>query len=191
MLAGHGVRLERVAEHHLPGLLRIARDADIWRYMMARVVTEADVEVWLRSAIRDDENERNLVWITCFDSGEVIGSTRLFDLDLTHRTAELGHTWLAAQWRGKGINPRTKYLQLTHAFEHLHLRRVALKTHHENLQSQHAMLKLGARYEGTFRNHMIMPDGSTRHSKWYSIVADEWPAVRDGLLKRIAAEPLS
>jgi N-acetyltransferase len=94
----------------------------------------------------------------------VIGSTRFADLDLHHRTAELGATWLAPSFHGAEVNPEAKLVQLTYAFETLNLRRVALKTHHENLPSQAAMRKLGAQYEGTFRNHFIMPDGPARHS---------------------------
>lgn len=82
--------------------------------------------------------------------------------------------------------PEAKLLQLTYAFEALNLNRVAFKTHHENLQSQAAIKKLGAVYEGTFRNHYVMPDGSLRNSVWFSITKDEWPEVRDGLKQRLA-----
>ncbi len=81
-------------------------------------------------------------------------------------------------------------MHFTHAFEALGLRRVALKTHHANLQSQRNILKLGATFEGTFRNHMVMPDGSTRHTMWYSIVAEDWPGVKAQLLERVALEPM-
>ena len=67
----------------------------------------------------------------------------------------------------------------------LGLNRVAFKTHHENLQSQAAMQKLGAVYEGTFRNHYVMPDGSLRHSVWFSITREEWPQVRSRLEERL------
>ena len=85
------------------------------------------------------------------------------------------------------MNPEAKLLQLTYAFETLHLRRVALKTHHENLQSQAAMRKLGAQYEGTFRNHLIMPDGSARHSVWFSITQEDWPQVKSSLEQRLSS----
>jgi RimJ/RimL family protein N-acetyltransferase len=91
-------------------------------------------------------------------------------------------------YQGSGANPEAKLLQLTYAFETLHLNRVALKTHHENLQSQAAMRKLGAQYEGTFRNHYLMPDGSQRHSVWFSITKEDWPQVKSNLEQRLASE---
>jgi RimJ/RimL family protein N-acetyltransferase len=131
-------------------------------------------------------------WVTILKSqspGEpdrVIGSTRYIDLDLQHRTVEIGHTWLSPNHHGAGVNPEAKLLQLAYAFETLNLRRVALKTHHENLQSQAAMRKLGAQYEGTFRNHYIMPDGTPRHSVWFSITQEDWPQVKSQLEQRLA-----
>ncbi|HEY9137118.1 MAG TPA: GNAT family protein, partial [Terriglobus sp.] len=128
-------------------------------------------------------------WVT-FVGDEAVGATRFLDMQRVHRTAEIGFTWLAQPWRSSGVNPRVKLLQLTYGFEQLGLRRIALKTHHDNVHSQNAMLKLGAQYEGTFRNHMIMPDGSTRHTKWYSITVEDWPEVKARLLERIAREPI-
>src|SRR6185437_11407218 len=115
----------------------------------------------------------------------VIGSTRFSELDFTHQTTELGHTWLTPELHGAGLNAEAKLLQLTYAFEDLKLRRVALKTHHENLQSQQAMRKIGAVEEGTFRNHFIMPDGSQRHSVWFSIIREEWPQTKSRLEARV------
>ena len=124
------------------------------------------------------------------EGAEVIGTTRFADLDRFHRRCELGWTWIAPRYCGSGVNVRMKLLQLRYAFETLGMRRVALKTHHANGRSQRAMLKLGAKFEGTFRNHMLMPDGSSRDTWWYSIVDAEWPAVKEHLLQRIAREPL-
>lgn len=73
---------------------------------------------------------------------------------------------------------------MTHAFETMKARRVELKTHHENLSSQRAMRAMGATEDGTFRNHMIQPDGSTRHSVWFSVIAEEWPAAKARLPQR-------
>ncbi len=190
VLEGFGVRMEPAGEQHIQALQATGVDPSIWRYMPLRVHTTDDVRAWVRDAVRQNASEAAQIWIIRLASGELIGSSRLFDLNWDHRTGELGFSWLAARYRGTGINPRVKLLQLTHAFEALDLRRVALKTHHENLQSQRGILKLGAKFEGTFRNHMVMPDGSTRHTVWYSIIAEEWPAVKQRLLERIATEPL-
>lgn len=190
MLDGYGVRLEPLSYSHLDALFRIAIEPSIWRYMNLRVESLADVTRLIESSLSDAAQGLIEPWMT-FVGHEAVGATRLLDIQRTHRTAEIGFTWLARPWRSSGVNPRVKLLQLTYAFETLKLRRVAMKTHHENTHSQNAMLKLGAQYEGTFRNHMIMPDGSTRHTKWYSMTDEEWSQVKDRLLRRIACEPIA
>jgi RimJ/RimL family protein N-acetyltransferase len=186
-LDGVRVRLEPIKETHLAGLEEIAYDERIWRYMTTRVKTRDDLRGWLEAALHDKAAGTSLPWVTILKSeGRVIGSTRFIDLDQRHRTTELGHTWLAPLYHGAGLNAEAKLLQLRYAFEELGLNRVALKTHHENLQSQAAMRKIGAVEEGTFRNHYVMPDGSTRHSVWFSIIREEWPQVRSLLEERVA-----
>jgi RimJ/RimL family protein N-acetyltransferase len=190
VLEGFGVRLEPINEQHIPALQAIAVEPSIWRYMPMRIETAGDLDALAHLAIAANSRDNAQVWVIRLATGEVIGSSRLFDLEPMHRTGEIGFSWLTAPHRGTGVNPRVKLLQLTHAFETLGLRRVALKTHHENLQSQQNILKLGAKFEGTFRNHMLMPDGTTRHTMWYSILDIEWPEVKERLLQRIAAQPL-
>jgi RimJ/RimL family protein N-acetyltransferase len=192
-LDGPHVRLEPLALEHLPALEAIAFDPAIWRYMLATIHTPADLRTWADSALA---TQNTLTWVTIKKSSghtpdQLVGSTRFIDLDLTHRTTELGHTWLAAPARGTLINAEAKLLQLTYAFETLNLNRVAFKTHHENLRSQNAMKSIGAIYEGTFRNHYLMPDGTHRHSVWFSIIREDWPTTKAHLQARLKATPRS
>lgn len=189
LLEGYGVRLEPLSTEHISALTQIALDESIWRYMSVRPTTPDDVKKHVEDSLLQAEQGLVEAWVT-FVGNEAVGATRFLDIQRAHRGAEIGFTWLAKPWRSSGVNPRVKLLQMTYGFETLGLRRIALKTHHENLHSQNAMLKLGAQYEGTFRNHMIMPDGSTRHTKWYSITAEDWPGVKAQLLERIAGEPI-
>ncbi len=187
VLDGVRVRLEPMTENHLAALEEIAYDDRIWRYMIVWVKSHDDLREWLESALRDKAAGSSLPWVTVLKSeNRVIGSSRLFDLNLRHRTVELGHTWLAPQYHGAGLNAEAKLLQLRYAFDELGLNRVGLKTHHDNLQSQAAMRKIGAVEEGTLRNHLIMPDGSARHSVYFSIIREEWPRVRSLLEERVA-----
>ena len=180
------VRLEPLTWEHLAGLEKVAFDERIWRYMLTRVETQEDLRGWLESALKMQAGGNSLPWVTILkDGGRVVGSSRFADLDLHHGTVELGYTWIAPAFQGAGVNPEAKLLQLRYAFETLGLRRVALKTHHLNLQSQAAMRKLGAVEEGTFRNHYVMPDGSQRHSVWFSITREDWPQVRSRLEQRV------
>jgi len=185
-LTGDRVRLEPLTLDHLPALEKIAFDDTIWRYMLAWVRTPQDLLRWAEDALAKAATGNSLPWVTTLPDGTVIGASRFLDYDPKHRTVEIGHTWLAAPYRGTGLNTEVKLLQLTYAFEDLDMRRVALKTHHENACSRAAILALGATEEGTFRNHLIMPDGSTRHSVWYSITNEDWPSVKERLQQRIA-----
>jgi RimJ/RimL family protein N-acetyltransferase len=186
VLEGASLRLEPLSETHLPGLVEIAFDERIWRYMLLSVKTPDDLRCWLGSALQAKAAGSTMPWATVLKAeNRVIGSTRFLDLDMKHRTVEIGHTWLVPDYHGAGLNPEAKLLQLTYAFEELRMNRVALKTHHQNLQSQAAMRKMGAIEEGTFRNHYVMPDGSLRHSVWFSIIREEWPQVKSRLEERL------
>jgi RimJ/RimL family protein N-acetyltransferase len=187
LLDGVRIRLEPLTLGHLPGLEAVAFDDRIWRYMMTWVKTPGDLKGWVEAALRAEADGTAMPWVTVLKAeNRVIGSTRFMDLDRKHKTTELGHTWLAPEFHGAGLNAEAKLLQLRYGFEELGLNRIALKTHHENLQSQAAMRKIGAVEEGTFRNHYVMPDGSARHSVWFSITREEWPRVRSLLEERIA-----
>lgn len=173
------VRLEPMTTGHLAGLESVAFDDRIWQYTLHRVKTPDDLRQWVAAALTLEAAGTVMPWVTILKPGNrVIGSTRFMDFNRTHKTTELGWTWLTPEFHGSGLNAEVKLLQLTYAFEELKFNRVALKTHHQNLRSQAAMRKIGAVEEGTFRNHMVMPDGSLRHSVWFSIIREEWPRVR-------------
>jgi RimJ/RimL family protein N-acetyltransferase len=107
-----------------------------------------------------------------------VGSTSYLNIDRQHRRLEIGGTWITPSWQRSAVNTEAKYLQLSHAFETLGYIRVEFKTDSLNVKSQQALARIGAVKEGTFRNHMVMPDGRLRHSVYFSIVDSEWPAVK-------------
>jgi len=192
MLEGRRIRLEPMTREHLQALEKVAFDERIWRMMTHPVKTPEQLRAWLETSLAQEAAGTVVPWVTVLKSeNRVIGSTRFLDFDAANLTTELGNTWLAPEFHGAGVNPEAKLLQLTYAFEDLKLNRVALKTHHENFQSQAAMKKMGATYEGTFRNHYIMSDGSLRHSVWFSIIREEWPRVKALLEARVRETPQS
>lgn len=187
ILEGSLTRLEPLRMDHLPALAEVAFAPEIWRWMPMRVASEAALRLWMEQALDQAAAGKALPWVTWNKTtGRIVGSTRYMDIDARNRGLEIGATWLAPALQRSGINVEAKYLQLRHAFEALDAVRVAFKTHHNNLQSQTAIAALGARQEGVFRNHMVMPDGSFRHSVWFSIIQEEWPAVKAGLEARMA-----
>jgi RimJ/RimL family protein N-acetyltransferase len=119
--------------------------------------------------------------------GREVGSTRYLNFAPEHRRVEIGWTWLRRSEWGTGANVETKFLLLEHAFERHGLQRVEFKTDARNQQTRGALLALGARFEGIFRKHMILPSGP-RDSAWYGVTEDDWPAVKERLTERIAAK---
>ena len=119
-------------------------------------------------------------------SRQVVGSTRFMSIDAANRHVEIGSTWIAPAWQRTAVNTEAKYLMLRHAFEVWKCLRVEFKTDSLNEKSRNAILRLGAKEEGTFRNHMVTWSGRIRHSVYFSIVDSEWPEVKSRLEARLA-----
>lgn len=119
------------------------------------------------------------------ETGRLAAISSYMDVRPAHKALEIGHTIIAPQQRGGWVNPALKLAQLSHAFETLGAVRVQLKSDERNLRSRAAMLKLGAKFEGVQRANMILPDGSLRNTSFYSIIASEWPGVKESLQDRL------
>ena len=182
-LTGALVRLEPLAPDHLEGLWRASRDPRTWTWLsIPQPATEAELGDWLDEAV---EGPYYPFATVLQSSGEVAGSTRFLNARPHDRSVEIGWTWLAPTAWGTGANVEAKLLMLEHAFERWDCRRVELKTDADNERSRGAMEALGAVFEGIHRKHMLVRGGENRDSAWYSVVDDEWPAVRAGLLRRL------
>jgi N-acetyltransferase len=183
-LAAGPVRLVPLSESHRPALRVLAQDGAIWRHWIRAAHGEAfnshfDWEMGEIAA------KRRLIY-TVEHHGEAVGETAYIDARPAHGGVEIGGTWYTPRAQGTAVNPICKYLMLRHAFA-CGAERVELKTDALNLHSRAAIEKLGAAFEGTFRNHLRRPDGSLRDTVWYSILKEEWPAVRARLEERISA----
>ena len=111
-------------------------------------------------------------------TGDIVGCTRYFNVDASNRRLEIGHTWYATHAQRTAINTECKLLLLTHAFEKLKCVAVEFRTHWFNHASREAIARLGAKQDGVLRNHQILPDGSYRDTVVFSIIENEWPAVK-------------
>jgi RimJ/RimL family protein N-acetyltransferase len=118
-------------------------------------------------------------------TGDVVGSTRYFNVDAANRRLEIGHTWYAKRVQRTAVNTECKLLLLTHAFEALGCIAVEFRTHFFNFASREAIARLGAKQDGILRNHQIMPDGTLRDTVVFSIIAPEWPTVKRHLEHRL------
>jgi len=186
-LQGARVRLEPLSmERHFDGLSAVAFDPEIWRLGLTTIETPDDLRRYVATALREQAEGRSLPFATVeTTTGRVAGSTRFGNIDPPNRKVEIGWTWLGQDFRRTHVNTEAKYLMLRHAFEEWGCVRVELKTNALNRRSRDAMLRIGAVEEGILRRHATSDRGVVRDSVYYSIIAEEWPAVRDLLLRKM------
>lgn len=187
VLEGRGVRLEPLRPHHREALLEAAAFPEIWPWLSADLRAPDAMDRWIAEAQDAERRGTEFAFaVVLRDGGRAVGSTRYLDVAAAHRGVEIGWTWYTPAVWGSAVNPEAKLLLLRHAFESWGAVRVCLKTDGQNLRSQAAIARLGAVREGTLRQHRRRPDGSWRDTATFSVVAREWPGVRDGLLRRLA-----
>jgi RimJ/RimL family protein N-acetyltransferase len=179
MIEGTHTRLEPLAKAHLAGLTEVGLDEELWRWIPTPVRTREEMAAYIETALDEQERGTSLPFATIEKAtGRAIGSTRYGNIDRIHHRVEIGWTWVAREWQRTAMNTEAKYLLLRHAFETLGCLRVELKTDSLNEKSRAAILRIGAKEEGIFRNHMITESGRIRHSVYFSIIDSEWPGVK-------------
>jgi RimJ/RimL family protein N-acetyltransferase len=185
-LEGKYVRLEPLSLAHEGPLNNAAADGELWNSTVTIVPTRETMASYIEAALSGQAQENEVPFaIINKKSGDVVGSTRFYEIKPNDRRVAIGYTWLSASAQRTAINTECKLLLLTHAFEHWECGRVELITDFLNQQSRNAILRLGAREEGILRSHMIMPNGRVRDSVFFSIIAAEWPQVKEQLMTRL------
>jgi RimJ/RimL family protein N-acetyltransferase len=189
VLQGRLVVLEPLRAEHEEPLRRAAADERVWRYMRI-VATEPDVfHRWFDEALSAAAAGREAPFcIVRRGDEDVVGSSRYLALRPEDRVLEIGHSWIAPEAWGSGANTEAKLLLLGHAFERLGCLRVEFKTDAGNERSRAALAALPAQFEGVFRKHMLVRGGERRDSAWYSVIDEDWPAVKAALQARVAAK---
>ena len=187
VIEGKLIRLEPLSLEHVPQLAVAGREESIWRFMLYGPVTdEPRMRQWVQDMLSRQARGTDLPFAVILrETGTAIGATRYIDIRPVDRGVEIGGTWYAVEYQRTAVNSECKYLLLKHAFESLGCIRVQFKTDLRNERSQRAIERLGAVKEGVFRNHMVLLDGTIRHSVYYSIIDTEWPAVKAFLEKKI------
>jgi RimJ/RimL family protein N-acetyltransferase len=185
-LEGARLRLEPLTRSHQAMLCAVGLDDELWRWIPKPVRTAEEMAEYVAFALAEQAAGRALPFaIIDKATGQAIGSTRYGAIEPAHRRVEIGWTWLAKPYHRTAANTEAKYLLLRHAFETLACIRVELKTDSLNERSRAAICRIGAREEGILRNHMITASGRLRHTVYYSIIAEEWPEVKQGLERRL------
>jgi len=197
-LSGTHVRLEPLSLEHLDDLLAVAcgpRET----YRLTFVPEDAQpMRKYVENALLLRDARAAVPFATVRLSDErVVGSTRFGNLEywawptgprappLPPDAVEIGWTWLAAEAKRTAINTEAKLLMLAHAFARWQVRRVNLRTDARNFRSRTAIERLGAKLDGTLRAHMPAADGGVRDTASYSILAEEWPAAKERLFRKL------
>lgn len=188
-LEGKYVKLVPLQCEHAPLLWEAMKDhaEEIFRWIPYLMRTEEDSSRFVENVLGEHQRGVSVPFATIDRaSGKMVGSTRFMAIDVPNRHVEIGSTWIAPAWQRTAVNTEAKYLMLRHAFEIWKCMRVEFKTDSMNERSRTAILRLGAKEEGTFRNHMVTWSGRIRHSVYFSIIDSEWPEVKSRLEARMA-----
>jgi len=183
-LEGRYVRLEPLRPEHATLLWEVAKDhlADLFQWIPYQLNSLEDFQTFNRQVLEEQARGLTVPFSTVErGSNQVVGTTRFMNMDLANRKVEIGSTWIAPRWQRTAVNTEAKYLMLCHAFEVWRCFRVELKTDALNQRSRQAILRLGAKEEGTLRKHMLTYNGRQRDSVYFSILDTEWPSVKTRL----------
>ena len=188
-LTGPRLRLRPLQTDDVAALVQAASDGELWNLPFTVVPSASTVNDYIATALRGRDAGTVMPFVTELIGGDqVLGSTRFWKIDRANRKLEIGNTWIAARWQRSFVNTEAKWLMLRHAFEVWGCVRVQFTTDEINDRSRQAILRLGATLEGTVRHERIMPDGRKRNSLRFSIIDDEWPAVRAALEQRLRSD---
>lgn len=185
-LSGEHVALEPLGPEHAAGLRAATADGELWRRWYTNVPTPEAVDEYIAAALAMQATGSAQAFAVRNATGEVVGTTRYYDIDMSVPRLSIGYTWYARRVHRTGLNTEAKLLLLGHAFEALGCIAVALETSWFNHASRAAIARLGAKQDGVLRNHRRHADGSVRDTVVFSILDAEWPAVRANLLARLA-----
>ncbi len=179
LLEGKKIRLEPLGLAHQDDLCEAGLHEQIWQWAPVALKTPEDMQSYIQAALDEQARGISLPFATVEKaSGKAIGSTRFGNIDAANKRVEIGWTWIAPGWQRTFVNTEAKYLMLKHAFETWRCNRVELKTDALNERSRNAILRIGAKAEGIFRQHMVTESGRLRDSAYFSIINTEWPEVK-------------
>jgi N-acetyltransferase len=186
---GSHVDLVALEAKHFSDLETVAQDKRIWQFYAYDGGNPTVLRSTLEGGLADREKGSQFPFVIFHkQQNRIIGSTRFMDIQQKHKKLEIGTTWLHPDYWGTVINFECKLLLLTHAFEHLGALRVQFKTDENNIRSRKAIEKVGGKFEGILRNDMLRDNNSRRNSAYFSIIEEEWGAVKKMLQTAVTAK---
>lgn len=187
-MIGTWIRLDPLQAEDAPGLAAAATDGRLWESTVTAIPRPEGMAAFVEQRLADvAAGTWQAFTVRRLADDRIVGLSNYLHIDPVNRRREIGGTWYAASAQRTAVNSEAKLLLLDHAFGPLGCVAVELRTHARNAASRAAIERLGAQQDGVLRHHLFMPDGSLRDTVVYSILAGEWPALRERLVARLAA----
>ena len=188
-MIGTWIRLDPLHRDDVPGLTAAAADGSVWESTVTVIPTPEKMSAFVNQRLAEVATGAwQAFTVRRLADDRIVGLTNYLHIDDVNRRREIGGTWYAASAQRTAVNSEAKLLLLDNAFGPMGCVAVELRTHARNAASRAAIERLGAHRDGILRHHMFMPDGSLRDTVVYSILAGEWPALRERLSARLAAD---
>lgn len=185
VLTGSHVQLEPLSAQHRAGLRQAADYEQIWHYMPYNATKDL-FDPWFNKCLDIMGSGEQFIYVVRSKRcNSILGATAFYDLELENKRLSLGYSWYSPNVWGSAVNPESKLLMLTLAFEGCSFNRVELGADSRNRHSCNAIKKLGATEEGVLRQHMILHDGAVTDTVVFSILASEWHVIKNRLIKRV------
>ena len=184
-LRGQHVTLQPLQMEHVPGLRDALEGSGLDQLWYTQVPSPQQVEHYVQAALQAHAEGKVLPFVIRDAAGDIIGSTRFYDMDASVPKLSLGYTWYTPRVQRTGANTEAKLLLLQHAFESMGCISVVLETSWFNVTSRTAIARLGAKQDGVLRNHKRHADGTPRDTVIFSIIDAEWQGVKRHLQFRL------
>ncbi len=178
------VSLEPLNLDHIESLKEVCGDQEIWRWFTVDLSPPEEMEKWMLQLLAESNDGKKMTFaVKLRETGQIIGSTSYGNIEWKEKNIEIGWTWIGGDFIGAGINKHMKFLMLCHAFEVMNIERLELRTDKINVRSRRAMEKIGARHDGTLRNHRYTRGGRRRDTVVYGIIKSEWKVIKSTIFK--------
>lgn len=160
------------------------REPELWQYSLQSAAGIGNLEQYISAACAGRKAGHSYPFIIfCKKTQRFAGSTRLYEIDLKNAACHLGYTWIGKEFQGTGLNRHCKWLLFHFAFEKCNFHRVGLRADANNIKSIRAMEAIGCIPEGTLREHLLLPDGTWRNSRLFSVLNSDWQTTVQEKLK--------
>ncbi len=185
LILGDSIQLEAIDPSHFEGLRIAADHEDIWNYMPMKAHGKFFDE-WFNECLTQHERRTQITYVIRRLSDQcIVGSRAYYDIDCQHLRLEVGNGWFTPEVWGTIFNHESLWLLFTQAFEQWQFNRVQIASDPQNKRSYNTLKKLGAKEEGFLREHMIHHNGLITNTVIFSILAREWPGIKEILRNRL------